>query len=261
MKIGFIDTLNIYELDKVSQLIDLFRDYWVPRGIYCPGHGFVVDPNKMIDFYTIGAVTYIDGYNPSQYYNYAHQVNPTLKQYFGWMYDIVLKKLSNELESPCELINDLAHPGFHVFGAKPGNNEYLNTKSTLELPHATIHVDLQQETHKEIWDQFNKVDLENPLTFTLAIELPINGGGLNTWNSDETKQYEYDNDYTKKLKSFDYKEYGEPTVVQYYEGKMFYFIGELLHQMGPGHNLYHGDRRITLQGHGIKCDDIWRIYF
>jgi hypothetical protein len=261
MKTGLIDTLSIDELNKVSQLIDLFQEYWVPRGIYLPGQGFVRDPNTPVDFYTLGAVTYIDGYNLPEYYRYAEQVNPVLKEYFGWLYDIVLDKLSEELNDPCDLIDELGHPGFHIFGHKPNKPIFPATKYIMENPHATIHVDLQHQNHMPIWNKFRDVDLENVLTFTLAIELPINGGGLNTWQSVKTEQFQYDNEYTKRLKSFDYGEYGEPTVVQYHEGKNFYFIGELLHQMGPGYDLNALDRRITLQGHGVKCDGIWRIYF
>lgn len=261
MKIGFIDTLNIEELDKVSHIIDLFYNYWVPRGIYSVGKGFVQDENFPIDFYTLGAVTYIDGYNPSEYYRYAQDINPTLKQYFGWLYEIVFNKLSEELGEPCILIDELAHPGFHIFGHKPNSQALENTKYVMEIPNATIHIDLQHQNHMEIWNKFNNVDLVNVLSFTLAIELPITGGGLNTWNCERAKEYQYDNDYTKRLKYFDYGEYGEPTVVQYHEGKNFYFVGELLHQMGPGYNLNALDRRITLQGHGVKCDGIWRIYF
>ena len=47
----------------------------------------------------------------------------------------------------------------------------------------------------------------------------------------------------------------------YTEGEMIYFIGHLLHQMMPGVNVQPTDRRITVQGHGQKCDGVWRLYW
>jgi hypothetical protein len=29
----------------------------------------------------------------------------------------------------------------------------------------------------------------------------------------------------------------------------------------PGYKLSDTDRRISLQGHGVKCDGVWRLYF
>ena len=50
-------------------------------------------------------------------------------------------------------------------------------------------------------------------------------------------------------------------VAPYTVGKLFYHTGHVLHQIIPGYKLQEGDRRITLQGHGIKCDGKWIIYF
>jgi len=29
----------------------------------------------------------------------------------------------------------------------------------------------------------------------------------------------------------------------------------------PGYKLDIWDRRVTLQGHGVKCDGVWKLYF
>ena len=47
----------------------------------------------------------------------------------------------------------------------------------------------------------------------------------------------------------------------YNKGEMVYFVGHLLHQMMPGINVQPTDRRITVQGHGQKCDGVWRLYW
>ena len=134
----------------------------------------------------------------------------------------------------------------------------------MEQPSATIHVDLQHEQHDFLWSHFKEVDLENTLSFTLPIQVPMNGGGLNTWEEESMKQYEIDNEYTKHMKELDYSKWGdydEPTVVPYTAGEMFYFIGSLVHQIAPAYNADFNDRRLSLQGHGVKCDGVWQLYF
>ena len=108
-----------------------------------------------------------------------------------------------------------------------------------------------------------KIDLENCLSFTLCIAAPKHGAGLSTWGEESLKCYEIDNEYTKYVKSKGgYAQHGPPDVViPYTPGKMFYFIGPLQHQMSPGMNISADDARITLQGHGVKVNGIWELYF
>lgn len=243
-------------------MVDLFHEYWVHRGFYCPETGFAVS-DIPIDFYTIGGVTYIDGLsNLEEYYKYSSLVNPVLKEYFGWLYEIVIDKLSKEI-GPCELVDGLAHPGFHIFGHQPGYHTYSHTIEYVTRPLATIHYDLQQNKHLDFWKKFKEYDLEDCLSFTLCIEVPTSGGGLNTWNEPGLREYDPKNSYSMEVKCMDYGDMGAPTaVVPYTEGKMFYFVGKLLHQIAPSaQSLSSKDRRITLQGHGVKCDGVWRLYF
>ena len=44
-------------------------------------------------------------------------------------------------------------------------------------------------------NSFEDVDYDNTLSFTLPIQVPTNGGGLNTWEDESMKQYEIDNNY------------------------------------------------------------------
>ena len=104
---------------------------------------------------------------------------------------------------------------------------------------------------------FNEVDLENTLSFTIPINLPTHGGGLYTWEDEvDPKLFNYTTNDTKL------SELESPSVSNLYnKGEMVYFIGHLLHQMMPGRDLQPTDRRITVQGHGIKCDGVWRLYW
>ena len=264
MRSGYLKVLDQEGIDNTIQRIDLMKDWWIPRGIYCGAGGFTASEENPVDFYTLGVATYIDGISDIQYYyDYIKDQNPVFKDYFGWLYDAVVYSLWDVI-GECQLADFLAYPGFHIFGTKPNEPPKMATKMYMEQPSATIHVDLQHEQHDFLWSHFKEVDLENTLSFTLPIQVPMNGGGLNTWEEESMKQYEIDNEYTKHMKELDYSQwgdYGEPTVVPYTAGKLFWFTGRLVHQIAPGFNLCWGDKRISLQGHGVKCDGKWVLYF
>lgn len=258
---GYIDVLDQDGIASALHTIDWLNEWWVPRGIYSYDNGFSASDDNPVDFYTLGPATYIDCMRDSQIYSMmTAQTNPVLKEYFGWLYDTIVYHIYYQI-GPCRLAKDLAYPGFHIFGCKPGKEPKFATKEYMEKPSATIHVDLQQEKHINVWNQYEDVDLENCLSFTLCLEIPKTGAGLNTWYDDSVKCYEVNDDYTKAIKSIEYGAYGTPTVVPYIPGKMFYFIGPLQHQIAPGYNLSLNDRRITMQGHGVKCNGVWELYF
>ena len=264
MRSGYLEVLDKDAIDNTIERVDLLKDWWIPRGIYCGEGGFTASEENPVDFYTLGVATYIDGITDIQYYyDYIKSQNPVFKDYFSWLYDLVIYNLWSEI-GECQVADFLAYPGFHIFGTKPNEPPKMATKMYMEQPSATIHVDLQHEQHEFLWSHFKEVDLENTLSFTLPIQVPTNGGGLNTWEEESMKQYEIDNKYTKHMKELDYSkwgDYGEPTVVPYEAGKMFWFIGKLVHQIAPAYNADFNDRRLSLQGHGVKCDGVWQLYF
>ena len=264
MRSGYLKVLNQDAIDNTIQRIDLMKDWWIPRGIYCGEGGFTANEENPVDFYTLGVATYIDGISNLQYYyDYIKDQNPVFNDYFGFLYEHVVHALWNTI-GKCQIADFLATPGFHIFGTKPNEQPKMATKMYMEQPSATIHVDLQHEQHDFLWNHFADVDLTNTLSFTLPLQVPTNGGGLNTWEEESMKQYEIDNKYTKHMKELDYSkwgDYGEPTVVPYTAGEMFYFIGSLVHQIAPAYNADFNDRRISLQGHGVKCDGVWQLYF
>ena len=264
MRSGYLKVLDKDAIDNTIERVDLLKEWWIPRGVYCGEGGFTANEENPVDFYTLGVATYIDGITDIQYYyDYIKSQNPVFKDYFSWLYDLVIYNLWGEI-GECQVADFLAYPGFHIFGTKPNEPPKMATKMYMEQPSATIHVDLQHEQHEFLWNHFKEVDLENTLSFTLPIQVPTNGGGLNTWEEESMKQYEIDNKYTKHMKELDYSKWGdydEPTVVPYNAGEMFWFIGKLVHQIAPAYNADFNDRRISLQGHGVKCDGVWQLYF
>ena len=119
-------------------------------------------------------------------------MNPVLRKHFTWLYDILLEKLSTQF-GPCEIVNELGHPGFHIFGHKPNQVSDPKCAKRFEKPLASLHVDIQYKEHISYWNTYNEVDLEDQLSFTLPIELPTHGGGLWLWDWLKLDQEQIDN--------------------------------------------------------------------
>ena len=250
-----------------------------------------------VPFWTLGAVTYLDGTeNIGMYHRHRKAINPILKKKFTWLYDILCRRFEEELGDPCVIDDKLGHPGFHVFGQKRGISMTDKECFWLSQPLASIHTDIQYKEHNYYWKTFKEYDLENTLNFTLALEMPKYGGGLYIWdwvdmdqdfidnfnfqhNDDKNSQlknkYLYDNGsykYSKsglkgeicfnsgtaEIKAMDH----EPLFEEYIEKNLVYFTGHIVHQIAPArYKCMPDDNRITLQGHAIKCDGVWRMYF
>jgi hypothetical protein len=253
IKSGLIDVLNTDEVTQAIIDVEQLYEHWVKR--------------YDADAYTLGATLYEDIKPLGGIYNYMEIVkdsNPILIKQFKWLYDIVISKLSEEI-GPAQLDGKLGYPGFHIFGHPPNKLNSDITLQVMQTPIAAIHYDRQYNDLLPYWNScfLQNYDLSMPISFTLALELPKNGGGLSTWG---TNKYEIDDEYSTYVKSLDYSNHeqghlGPPNIVPYSLGKMFYFIGDMLHQIAPAYNMSYNDRRITMQGHGIKCNGIWRIYF
>ena len=209
-------------------------------------------------FWTLGAVSYLDHVKSGdQYDKHRDYVNPVLYKKFNWIYEIITKKLQEALGEPVVIDKFLAHPGFHIFATKIGTTIEPEYMKLFEQPLGSVHVDVQWEEHHDYWQTFDEVNLKDTLSFTVPIKLPSGGGGLYTW-ADEVNPYSF-NYTTNEVKL---SELEHPCVSNLYtEGEMIYFIGHLLHQMMPGVNVQPTDRRITVQGHGQKCDGVWRLYW
>lgn len=266
--IKFIECLNQKELLKCFNLVDGLKDDYqdLPEGF---------------NFKTLGAASYLHYGNEdagaeqdgSKYHSIKDKVNPILIKNFKWLYDIIIDKLSKELNNPCEISDqyNLAFPGFHIFYPYEGCEEVCHP----------AHLDYQWAYHLEyLKEKFELVDDSKFLTFTLSIKLPHNGAGLYYWNlPDDNKQYSFAesedivqetlnsaNDLFSKsngsISKEEYETVTNPSILNYKEGFMTMFTQPVLHQIMPFFKGWkEDDIRITLQGHGIMCDNIWRLYF
>lgn len=228
-----VDFLTPAECKKIRDTVFSLKDHWIDRG-------------RVVPFYTLGVASYMDSSreDDSHYREAAKVSNPILKAAFPDLYARLAKLLEKETGYPVQYEESLAYPGFHIF---------LSSKS-FEKPLASVHFDLQFESIK--WP-YKEIDFAHPLSITLPIVLPHLGGGLNYWEAyrDEMK------DYTKEQMT-KYIETHPPKYMEYEVGKIVIQNDRLcLHQIAPGKNLTPGDERITLQGHGLVCDGILKLYW
>ena len=86
--------------------------------------------------------------------------------------------------------------------------------------------------------------------------LPAKGRGLKTWDIRYDEYVKLDADRKAKLRAVRIKEYHPYTL-----GQMVLHSGFQLHQVAPTPECGPGDERITLQGHGIKRDGVWQLYW
>lgn len=217
----------------------------------------------------LGAASYANDLN--SYLRIKNKTNPIIENYFNDLLFIVKNFIEKTLNTPCIFDENLSLPGFHIF--------YPNHIDACS-PLTSLHIDLPYELHKEYFkNKYSSIDFDFPLTFTLSLKLPKSGGFLWYWdekgweNKTEDDCYElYDNIDNKYKIIFadgekvptlkEYEEFLMPKRLTYKIGYMVLFRGNLLHQIGPFEEpLDEQDLRITLQGHGLLCDNKWILYF
>jgi hypothetical protein len=255
---GFKDILSLDEVESVKYDIEMLEDHWIKRNV-----------SEDLYFYTLGAFTYIDkGISEDQYYANLKASNGVLKEKFGFIHDRILKFINDEI-GPAEYDEDLALPGFHIFGYKQDEIDLIKELDDVGL-YTNIHRDEILKLNRNALSKYKVVE-NDLLTFTLAISLQNGGGSVVIWDKD-VLEIDSKTEYANKMKSFDpgmnpynktlLEEYSGylPTVAEYSLGNMFYIIGNPLHQIGFGVGVKNNEKRITMQGHALKCDGVWRVH-
>ena len=221
-----LSILTTAQVQDVIRQIDALSAHWEQR-------------HHKLPFYTLGAASYLDSFEVfnARYYRKVTRLNPVLERHFSWLYELVIQAMREATGKPCALADGQALPGFHIFLAHP---QFLE-------PVASKHIDLQHKTLN--WPRAQSVSLEQgTLSFTLALELPQSGGGLNTWSVSH-EELLAKHFWSTTLGSTHIE--SELSFIEYKPGHMVVHSGELLHQIAPPKELQPTDRRITLQGHGV----------
>jgi hypothetical protein len=191
------------------------RDRWTRRG---PG------------FFTLGAAVYLDvsrGGDYASYQRHFGRSNPVIRHYFAMLAERVRDRLGVLIGESCTFGEGLALPGFHIF-LQEGLQSTLRDNLHLDLQHTHLPMGFRAEAPS--------------LTFTLPLEMPDAGGGLETCDIVAGNP-------RGRLVAHDYR-----------IGELFVHSGRALHR-----RLHRpataGCRRITLQGHAIRADRGWQIYW
>ena len=115
------------------------------------------------------------------------------------------------------------YPSFHVFDDRVGD--------TVGHPH------IDEPFKRVAWPE----PFTNPFSFTVAVELPSEGGGLDYWP-------DYTDEQIDAYIATD--ELPEPEYIPYQLGTMYVHDGFTPHRIANRFGVKAGEYRITLQGHG-----------
>jgi hypothetical protein len=223
------DFLEDTECAEMARRVVRLRDRWTKR--------------QDGGFFTLGAASYLDGADSQDTYLAASaQTNSVLLDGFGDLYPALHGFLEYVLDEPVTFDERLALPGFHIF----------------ELYGRTIaDNDVAKRAHFDL--QFLRAvpnrTFEATMSFTLPLQQPSGGASLAVWS------LRYEDVVQRNLSGQDFAVQHPCEQVSYQTGRMILHDGFVLHAIGaPGCSAPKG-RRITLQGHGIRREGRWTIYW
>jgi hypothetical protein len=238
-----IKLLDQSECFDISRKIQDLREFWTKR-------------HEKFPFYTLGPASYIDAVrNRENYYQQALIGNPILQKSFAGLYENLRTALSTALNSPVVHDEKAALPGFHIFLAH----------KAFESPMASVHMDLQYRSLD--WPIRESIDSYPLISYTLAIELPKNGGGLNLWDVHYQDIERLSSEFHKEIDKLSQDDLAQllsqykPEFCEYQVGTMVIHSGHQVHQITPAKKMMPTDRRITLQGHALYFEDVWHLYW
>ena len=285
-----IPILEPEDTERVFKELLGMRGIWYQRNNWHPAFE-IAGPDsgieKYMHYYTVGAALYMDARDAGwKYYDKMRTMyNRVLQKKLGWLYDIFLEKIQEEV-GEAEYTEGLGLPGFHIYEFEDAPNSRKH--------HRCLHYDAQWWYGKQFFkENFKEIDYRNQLSYTFSIKLPHNDAAIALWNlpreyhrkANDIKYMiyrdiigRYENlEYVKEIKKnttleepWKFKLFDDdcgdleqyiPIVVPHIEGHSFWYSGMIMHQMILGDNFRKGDYRITFQGHGLKCDGKWRLWW
>ena len=215
-------------------------------------------------FMSYGALTYLDAVGgvaddkehdqfrntdrsiPNIYAQKANYFNKMMVKDFDWMYRKIWGYYQMKFHKP--VIFQLALPGFHIFQTA----EQLNHKDVKNL--ATIHVDQPHTSHN--WGE----EVLAVSSFTIAVDLPKCGAGLNIWKNDDMFKNVNTVFYNKMSKKDQIKITKTAEYFPYKLGYIYEQNGMLRHQITCNGDVTEGERRVTVQGHLVETNKEIIIY-
>ena len=285
-----IKIIEPHETESVFITLESMRKLWLQRTNWHPALEIGGEDSGIEDYvhyYTLGSTLYMDARDRGwkSYKNLSEMYNRVLIKKLGWLYERFIFEMSEYL-GECKYEDDLALPGFHIyeFGTAPDKRKH----------HRCLHYDGQWWYGRNYFkEKYTNIDFRNQLSYTFTIKVPHNGAAIALWDLPDNKRKKAERiqsmfphdvidryqtlDYVKEIKDnktiedpWKFKLFDEdcgdleqymPVVIPHLEGHSFYYYGMIMHQMILGDDFNRGDYRITFQGHGLKCDGIWRLFW
>ena len=285
-----IKIIEPHETESVFITLESMRKLWLQRTNWHPALEIGGEDSGIegyVHYYTLGSTLYMDARDRGwkSYKNLSEMYNRVLIKKLGWLYERFIFELSEYL-GECKYEDDLALPGFHIyeFGTAPDKRKH----------HRCLHYDGQWWYGRNYFkEKYTNIDFRNQLSYTFTIKVPHNGAAIALWDLPDNKRKKAEMiqsmfphdvidryqtlDYVKEIKDnktiedpWKFKLFDEdcgdleqymPVIIPHLEGHSFYYYGMIMHQMILGDDFNRGDYRITFQGHGLKCDGIWRLFW
>jgi hypothetical protein len=224
------DILNSGECDRARDQVIALRDNWTKRS---DGGGF----------FTLGAAAYLDGpHQHSSYLAAASEINPVLSHSFDWLHERVRQFFEEFFGEAVFFDPQFAAPGFHVFVFNGHNQSQDNVARR-------AHFDLQ-------WMQAMPGAVPSAvLSFTLLVEEPTGGASMALWHA------RYEQAARLGVTAVEYASKHSPQIVRHSRGRILVHDGYALHAIGPSCEAAPTGLRITLQGHGVRLQRGWLLYW
>lgn len=218
--------LTLEECNMFSERIKSHESFWERRNVAMS---------------TLGTASYLDGANKNLYITKSIESNKFMEGNYSDLLDLVLNYFKFRCpNSNIEFRTNAALPGFHIFDC----NKIFSHNV------ASVHKDMQ--FNRLTYLKNEELDEKNTLSFTLALELPQDGGGL----------YTFEDEISSLLipKPVTYS-FSKKTKIEYKEGYIVCHNGLTFHMIAPCKESKR--KRITFQGHGIfiKNFNTWYIYW
>ncbi len=227
--LGSRDFLGAAECAETLRRVNRLQDYWIKRNDF--------------SFFSLGAASYIDAAESRDtYLAAAAQTNPILSEVFDDLYGALRRFLGCVLDEPVAYDVGLALPGFHIF-------YFDGSEVDDDLVAGRAHFDLQ------FGCVFPELRPEATLSFTLPLGLPSGGAGLAVW------PIRYEEALRCGLSVRDLAVQSRCERVPYATGRIVLHDGFLLHAIGASSDSAPDGQRITLQGHGVRRQGRWTIYW
>ena len=291
MNLGVVKILTDDETKKVEQGVYDCVHLWKGRENWHPVNDvprYNEDIESYMHYSTLGATLYMDASDNGWSYYEKHKdiTNRVLDKKFDWVYQKLIEALTPHV-GECSLESGLARPGFHIYQFEDAPDPRKH--------HRCLHMDGQFfYALKFLKEKYGRViDIKEPLSFTFTITRPSRGSAIGFWglpdrlkrvSEDIQKRYPHDIieryqnvEYVKEIQKqraierpwkYDlfYPNCGDleqyiPTIIPHTPGNSFFYSGMIIHQMILGDSFKKGDTRITLQGHGVKVNGKYKLFW